>query len=119
MLQTVQHLISQLSAEQWAFVAGFLMFVGHCVLDRNKQLSSDVNKWIARFATTVLPVITALAVDPTVQGFIHNYMPALASFLATYQGLYLFGTAAYKKALEIWAQLKAANIVVQGGFEQG
>jgi hypothetical protein len=107
----MQNFINSLSPMQWASIIGVATWVGHTLLDHNKNLSRAVNYFIVRFLTIVVPVLTALAVDPNVSGLVHNYFPALLGFFTAYQGLYTFVGALVEKIAAIKSQLDAGAAV--------
>lgn len=93
---------TSLSVEQIALGIGGLTFLVHTFLDRNNLFSKQLNLFIVRATTLVVPVATAAATDPNVSGLVHSYFPALLGFFTAYQGLYHLTKAAIDK----WNQIK-------------
>lgn len=87
-MSQIQQFLSSLTVEQIALAIGSITFLLHSVLDHNKGFSTPINLFIVRATTLVVPVLTALAVDPNVSGLVHSYFPALLGFFTAYQGLY-------------------------------
>lgn len=108
-MHAVQTFLNSFSPEQWALVIGFLTWLSHSVLDRNKKLGSELNYFIVRFTTVVFPALTAFATDPNINAVIHSYFPAAVSFFAVYQGLYVFTNALAAKIREILIEVRLAN----------
>lgn len=84
----IQHFFASLTVEQIALALGALTWAVHTLIDSNKTLSKPINLFIVRFTSFVVPIATALAVDPNISALVHNYFPALLGFFTAYQGLY-------------------------------
>jgi hypothetical protein len=108
-MHAITDFITSLTINQWALVLGLATWLSHSVLDKNKKLSSELNKFIVRFTSVVFPALTAAAVDPNVTAIVHSYFPALMTFFTAYQGMYFAWTAIAKKIGEIRLQLRLAN----------
>lgn len=100
-MDQIHHFFSSLSVEQISLAVGSITFLLHSVIDSNKKLSKPINFFIVRATSVVVPVLTALATDPNVQGLVHNYFPALLGFFTAYQGLYQLGKAVDAKVTSL------------------
>jgi hypothetical protein len=116
-MQTIQHFFNSLSVEQIALAIGSITFLLHSVLNRNDKLAKPLNLFLVRATSVIVPVLTALALDPNVSGLVHNYFPALLGFFTAYQGLYHLGKAIDAK-LQNLKELTAPKPIQTGEASQ-
>lgn len=111
-MDSIQQFFSSLTVNQLALAFGALTFIVHSIINYNDRLSKPLNLFIVRFTSIVVPILTVLATDPNVYGFVHAYFPALIAYFAAYQGLYHAVKAVKEKADSLKELAKPADQVV-------